>query len=268
MNNVKSKDFFSRAEKSLRESEAQKKAILDASIDRIRLIDRDMRIIWANKTTTREINITPEDLVGKFCYHVFVGRDSPCPECPTKKALKSDNIEHAILHQPYSKGIEGETYWDTYTVPIKNESGDIVNLIQITRNITEKVQAEKALRESEEKWRRLFEDSRDAIYITKRNGEYVDVNQSFLDLFGYTREEAINSNAVDRYINPIDRVRFTKEVIQKGSVKDYEVKLQTKDRAEIYVLNSATVRKAHDGSILGTRASFEISPSKSVMCRQ
>ncbi|MBW2005946.1 MAG: helix-turn-helix transcriptional regulator [Deltaproteobacteria bacterium] len=149
MNNVKSNDFFSRAEKSLRESEAQKKAILDASIDRIRLVDKDLRIIWANQTTARSLNVAPEDLVGKFCYRVFVGRDSPCPECPTKKALKSGNIEHAILHQLYSKGIEGETYWDTYTVPIKNESGDIVNLIQVARNITERMQVERALRERE-----------------------------------------------------------------------------------------------------------------------
>ena len=132
-----------KAEEELRESEAQKKAILDASIDRIRLVDKDMRIIWANKTTTKELNVAPEDLAGQLCYKAFVGKDSPCTECPTKKALETGNIEHGILHQPKSKGIEGETYWDAYTVPIKNESGDIVNLIQVARNITDKVKAEE-----------------------------------------------------------------------------------------------------------------------------
>jgi PAS domain S-box-containing protein len=87
------------AEAALRESETQKKAILDASIDRIRLVDTDMRIIWANKTTTREINIAPEDLLGQYCYKAFVGRDTPCLECPTKKALDSGKIEHAFMHQ-------------------------------------------------------------------------------------------------------------------------------------------------------------------------
>ena len=132
-----------KAEQALRDSETQKKAILDGSIDRIRLVDKDMRILWANKTTTRELNITPEDLVGQLCYEAFVGRDSPCSECPTKKAFNSGNIEHAVLHQPYSKGIEGETYWDAYSVPIKDELGDIVNLIQVTRNITDKVKTEE-----------------------------------------------------------------------------------------------------------------------------
>jgi len=138
------------AEEALRESEDQKQGILDASIDRIRLVDTDMRIIWANQTTTRELHMTPEDLKGKFCYQVFVGRDTPCPECPTTKALTSGNLEHAILHKPISKTFEGETHWDNYSIPIKNESGDIESLIQITRNITEQVQAEQALREREE----------------------------------------------------------------------------------------------------------------------
>ena len=138
-----------KTEKALRESEAQKKAILDASVDRIRLVDVDMKMIWANKTTTRELNIAPEDLVDQPCYKIFFDRDAPCAECPSKKAVTSGNIEHNSMHQLYSKGIEGETYWDKYCVPIKNASGDIVNLIQISRNITEQVQGGQALKEKE-----------------------------------------------------------------------------------------------------------------------
>jgi len=136
-------------EEALRESEAQRKAILDSSIDNIRLVDTDMRIIWANKTTTRQPNIAPEDLVGQPCYKIFFDRDAPCAGCPSKKAVTSGNIEHAIMHHQYLKGIEGKTYWDNYSVPIKNESGDTVNLIQIARNITEQVLSEQALQESE-----------------------------------------------------------------------------------------------------------------------
>ena len=122
---------------ALRKSEAQKRAILDSSLDRIRLVDRDLRIIWANKTTTRELDITSEALVGKICYELFAERDTPCPGCPMIKALKSGKIEHAVLHQKKSKGIPGESYWDSYAVPIKDDSGHIVNLIEISRNITE-----------------------------------------------------------------------------------------------------------------------------------
>jgi len=237
--------------KALEESEAQKKAILDSSIDRIRLVDTDLRIIWANKTTTRELNVSPEDLRGKFCYQVFVGRDTPCPECPSKKALTSGKIEHAILHQHTSKGIEGETHWDNYSIPIKGESGDIVNCIQITRNITEKVQAEKAIQESEEKYRTLFEDSRDAVYINTREGKLIGANPSFLDLFCITKNEIPDLNVQRLYVNPDDRQSFQKQIEKKGSVKDFEVKLCKKDGTEMDCLLTSTVWRASDGSTLG-----------------
>ena len=124
------------------------KAILDASIDRIRLVDRDMRIIWANQTTTKELKVTPEELVGKPCYEVFVGRDTPCPRCPTKKALKTAELEYALLHQVKSLGVRGETHWQNYAIPMKNNSGEIESMIQVTRNVTKMVKAEQALEES------------------------------------------------------------------------------------------------------------------------
>ena len=174
-----------RAEGALRESEAQKKAILDASVDRIRLVDTDMRIIWANKTTTRELNMAPEDLVGQPCYRVFFDNDAPCALCPSKKAVTSGNIEHNIMHHRYSKGIEGETYWDNYSVPIKNESGDIINLIQIARNITEQVQGVQALREKKKELKiktKSLEETNTAlrVLLKKRDEDRTELEEKVL----------------------------------------------------------------------------------------
>ncbi len=130
-----------RMEESLRQSESQKRAILDASIDRIRYIDKDMKIIWANKTTAKELHMSSENLVGHTCYKLFLGRDTPCKECPTVIARETGNIERAVMCQPQVKGIEGESYWDTYCVPLKNDTGDIESFIQIARNITDQKKA-------------------------------------------------------------------------------------------------------------------------------
>jgi DNA-binding CsgD family transcriptional regulator len=138
-----------RAQETLRDAEAQKQGILDASVDRIRLTDTDMRIIWANKTTAKVANIAPEELIGKFCFEALVGRSSPCSGCPSKKALRSGHMERALVHRSGSKSPRGEAYGDNYAVPIKNESGDIVHLVQITRNVTRQKLAEKALKERE-----------------------------------------------------------------------------------------------------------------------
>jgi len=125
------------------------------------------------------------------------------------------------------------------------------SVLTITKDITESKIAEEALRESEEQYRSLFEDSRDAIYIVTRDGYYIDVNQSFVELSGYTKEELLKLNVLEFYVNPADRLRFQQEIERNGSVRDFEVKLRKKDRTEINSLLSSTVRHASDGSILG-----------------
>lgn len=134
-----------RAEEALRASEAQKRAILDASFDRIRYVDKEMRIIWGNKTTVSLHGMSQEDLVGRTCYEVLVGRDTPCEGCATVKALKTGEIESAVMYHPKIRGIEGETYWETYCVPLKNDGGETEGFIQIGRDITRRKLAEERI---------------------------------------------------------------------------------------------------------------------------
>jgi PAS domain S-box-containing protein len=158
-----------RAEEALRESEAQKRAILDASIDMIRYVDREMRIIWANKTTTAGLDITPEEIVGQFCYKLLVGKDKPCEGCPTPRALETGQIEHCVIHKHKVAGRQAETYWDCYGVPVKDESGQVIRLIQVARDVTEQKQAEKELQ--------------------KRHNELAAINSVLLRL---TKEDDLN----------------------------------------------------------------------------
>jgi PAS domain S-box-containing protein len=133
-------------ENALRESETQKTALLDASIDRIRYVDADMKIIWANKAVVDASGMAPEELVGKTCYQLFIYRDTPCEGCPTLKSKKTGRIEKAVMRHPKAKGANGESYWDAYCVPLKNETGKPESFIQIARNITEQRRAEEQIR--------------------------------------------------------------------------------------------------------------------------
>lgn len=151
------------AEEALRASEAQKRAILDASLDRIRYVDKDLRIIWGNQTTVLFHGMSPEDLVGRTCHEVFVGRDTPCEGCATVKARETGNIESALMYHPRIKGMVGETYWDTYCIPLKGETGEVEGFIQVGRDITRQKMAEVRIHTLSQQLLKAQENERQAI---------------------------------------------------------------------------------------------------------
>ena len=114
----------------------------------------------------------------------------------------------------------------------------------------------RKLKESEKKYRILFEESRDAIYITSRGGKIVDFNPSMLDLFGYAREKMLGMDIFKIYVNPKDRTRFRRRIEKAGFVKNYELKLQDKDGRVMDCLLTASVKRDEDGSIFGYQGSI------------
>jgi len=101
------------------------------------------------------------------------------------------------------------------------------------------------------RYRELFESSRDAILVTTRHGDIVDVNPAALELFGWSREEMRALNFSQLYADLADGQRFVAEIERNGSVRDFAVKLRGQDGREMDCLVTATVRRGPDGSISG-----------------
>ena len=104
---------------------------------------------------------------------------------------------------------------------------------------------------SEEKYRALFEESKDLIFISTLDGQIEDVNHASMSLVGYTPEEARQFNALEFYADPRDRTHMKETLLEQGSVKDYAVKFRHKDGREIDVSVTATLRRMSDGTVLG-----------------
>ncbi len=102
---------------------------------------------------------------------------------------------------------------------------------------------------SEDRYRCLFEQSRDAIAVLTSEGEFVDVNQSFLNLVGYSREEVMSLNAAVLWQDPTDRSRWVNAMARDGGAKDYLWKALRKDGRVRECLMSSTARRIPDGTI-------------------
>ena len=103
------------------------------------------------------------------------------------------------------------------------------------------------LERNEEKYRTLFEDLRDAIFLMTIDGKILDINQATLDLFGYAREEMLTVGLSDIGVQSDQFAAFQKIIYEHGSVRDYEVNLRRKDGTIMECLLTATLRRGDDG---------------------
>ena len=110
--------------------------------------------------------------------------------------------------------------------------------------------AEGAMAESEERYRTLFQQSKDAILIAS-DGKIIEANQAVNEMLGYDADEAIGLDLEKVYVDLEDGSRLQEEISTHGSVKDFEVKLQRRDGSEIDCLVTATNLQTSAGTSLG-----------------
>lgn len=114
-----------------------------------------------------------------------------------------------------------------------------------------KIKAEERVRESEKKYRELFESSMDATILADMDGKIIEMNKAAEELFGYSREELIGKNILNLFANPSDRKELLNHLLKYGSAKNFEVRYKTKSGNIIDCLESATILKDEKGRPAG-----------------
>jgi len=147
----------------------------------------------------------------------------------------------------------------------KKKNGDLIyvditssNILYNNRNcilvlvydITEKYFAELALKESEDKFKSVFTDSHDCIYVTSPQGKILNMNKAGLNLFGIKQEQLLNYGANNLYKNKEERKKFQVDIDKQDFVKDYPVKLKTSQKKELDCLLTASVRRDSSNKII------------------
>lgn len=146
-------------------------------------------------------------------------------------------------------------YLDVYKAPIWDENGKMIGTVGHGRIVTKEREIEKKLIQSEEKYRRIFEESQDVVFVSSADGKFLDINPAGLQLFGYSSLDEIRKVdiAKELYKNPQDRRKYQQRLRENGFIKDYELQLKRKDGTELIVVENSTAIYDPDRNVIACR---------------
>jgi PAS domain S-box-containing protein len=130
------------------------------------------------------------------------------------KILRDGFVKNEELHLRKKDGTS--FIGSVFAVAVKDEKGEVKYYDGIIEDIIEHKQVEEALRESENRFRTLFEFAPDAYYINDLEGNFIDGNRTAEDLLGYKREELVGKNFFELYLLPVEELQKATELLDKN----------------------------------------------------
>ncbi|MBN2488875.1 MAG: PAS domain S-box protein [Methanosarcinaceae archaeon] len=190
------------------ESEEYLRTIIRSSIDGIAVVDEDGRIEFANESFFKIAGWPREELIGQFFIDVFPR------ECHEFLKGRWGELEcgTGLSYETKIRTKEGGTRF-IYISHSQTEIKGRKRYVAIIKDISEKKKLESELKISEAKYRDLFENAVDAIYMNDAEGNILDINKTGIEILGCTKEEIIGTNA-SRWFTP-ESWRLTQETMRK-----------------------------------------------------
>ncbi|MGB2600946.1 MAG: PAS domain S-box protein [Candidatus Omnitrophota bacterium] len=246
--------------KELESREEHFRLLFEQSNDAVFIFDIDGNITDVNDKACEMLGYTKETLLSIPFLHLQTEEEVTA----SKHATKTKGKTNALRFE--SKFVKGNG--TVIDVEISSSCVDLRRGIMqaIVANITERKRLEKALRESEEKFRMFMETASDLMHITDREGNFTYVNEAMCNALGYFKEEMIGmhiTDIIDKRTLP-DFKRAYKELMDKGEAV-YEPVWETKNRVQIYGEMKSSAIYDHNGTFAGTRGVFrDVSERKKI----
>ncbi len=227
-----------RAENALRQSEAQLRVITDALPGLIAYVDRDERYQFVNAGYERHFSLPRERIIGRAVADLMQQHYDGV-QGYIRRALAGEQVSFETTNL----GQNGEeTSLATY-VPDRTPGGAVAGLYILVTNLTDHKRTEQALRESEGRFRHLFEQASDGIVMADMRGHYLDVNNRGCQMLGYSRAELLDMRVTD-LLSPDDyqRLKDIQAELLEGHRHSGEWTLRRKDGGSISVEVSAKLQ--------------------------
>jgi PAS domain S-box-containing protein len=186
-------------EKELKESEEKYRDLFENANDIIYIHDLKGIITNINKVGSQVLGATEEEIIGSNIKEWL---------SPDSFKIFEDRVRKIFLNQPLEQPVvievmtrKGEHKWGEATTRLIKDGNRIVGVQGIARDITERLRLEKELKESEEKYRDLFENAQDAMFVVDEEINFLNLNKIGIEMLGCTKDEVIGTN-ISRWITP------------------------------------------------------------------
>lgn len=231
------------AQEALEASEEKWRSLAESAPDIVMTTTCEGQILYVNRTVT---GFTPVDIIGKSIYDFVKPEHHATVRTAVETAVRTGD---PVAYEIVGAGPEGHHAWyETHIGPIKR-NGQVTALIFINTDITARKRAEEAIRESEQKFRGIFENASDMILYLDSSGIILDVNDRSEEIFGYRREELLGKRFITfPTLRPevmwdiIDRFN---RVMHSNTSDTISFEALRKDGSKVFV--EATARPVHIG---------------------
>ncbi|MBU1941587.1 MAG: PAS domain S-box protein, partial [Candidatus Thermoplasmatota archaeon] len=241
----------------LRESEELYRTLLRTSPDPILITDLQGTIIEMSDNALQVYGgIFDKELIGKNVFSFISSEDIPRGQKFLSKAL-NEGILRGIQLKVLKKD---QTNYDAEVNAsvLKDEHGHPKGFIGIFRDITDRKMTEEKIRESEEKYRSIFNTSVGALITTDIDHKITNINPAALRILRYdTSQELIGRSTIEGYAYPEERDLLMKKLRETGYVPNYEITFLRKDGSLVYCLGIVGYLYDKDRKITGTINSFQ-----------
>ena len=219
-----------RLERQSAERERRLQTILDSEPECVKTLAADGTLLEMNRAGLAMLEAdASEQVCGQCIYPLVTSEYRPAFQALTERVFcgESGTLEFEGV------GLKGHRLWlETHATPLRDDAGQVTSSLSITRDITERKQAEIRLRDSEQRFSTLYRVSPVGTCITRlADGVFFDVNPAFAQIVGYTREELLgrSSLAMNCWLDPADRSKLVQALVDNGSVRDWEVSFRRKN---------------------------------------
>jgi len=248
-------DEHRRALEKLRASEARYRQLVEICPDTI-LVHRGRRILYVNPAGLELVGATSiEEVLGRPLTDFVPPQDRL--EVRRRIRLMRTTDKRTPLLQQRIRRLDGEELEVEVVSQATTFQGKAA-IQAVLRNISRRQRAEEALRESERRFRDLFEGVPVGIYRLTPDGTFVDVNRALAELLGYDdRQQLIGLDSGSLYVEDEHRQAWLLLMEHEGEVPDFETQIYRRDGDTIWVRSHTRALTASDGALIGYKGTVE-----------